>query len=245
MATLAKGLAAIEAFDAAHPKLTLSQLAEILGISRAAARRILRTLEALGYVERQDRLFTPGARVLKLGFAYLSSQSWTARTQSALDALCEDLGESCAAAVLQGDEVVIVASAASRRILAGHLAIGARLSAFHSSMGRIQLAELDEASLAARAAALRFAPFTPSTIVDRDAIVMRIREDGERGYSLVDEELEQGLRSLAVAVVGRRGRSIAALAINVQSNRVTRNDLRDLFLPKLREAARRISLSVD
>jgi IclR family transcriptional regulator, pca regulon regulatory protein len=223
----------------------LSQLAEAIGVSRATARRILHTLAALGYVAQDGRDFAPGARVLKLGFAYLSSQDWVARAQGALDILCEEIGESCAASVLQGDQVVIVASAASRRILSGRLAIGARLSAFHSSMGRAQLAQFDDEALGRELGGRRFQPYTPSTILDRQAIFERIREDGARGFSLVDEELEQGLRSLAVPVLDREGRAFAALAINAQSNRVTRNDMRDLMLPKLREAARRVALAGD
>ena len=96
-----------------------------------------------------------------------------------------------------------------------------------------------------RLAALRFPPYTQSTIIDRDAILERIREDGGRGFSLVDEELEQGLRSLAAPILDRRERTIAAVNVDAQSNRVTRNDMRDRFLPKLREAARRIALATD
>jgi IclR family transcriptional regulator, pca regulon regulatory protein len=238
-------LAAIEAFGAERPRLTLSQLAETIGVSRATARRILHTLETLGYVARDDRAFFPSARALDLGFAYLASQHWIARAQNALAALSEALGESSVAAVLQGDEVVVVASATSRRILSSHLAIGARFSAFHSSMGRVQLAHIEAVELRRRLVAHRFKPYTPSTIVDREAILERIHEDGARGFSLVDEELEQGLRSLAAPVVDRSGSVIAAVAVNSQSNRVTRNDMRDQFLPRLREAARRIALAED
>jgi IclR family pca regulon transcriptional regulator len=183
--------------------------------------------------------------VLNLGFAYLSSRDWASRAQGALDALSEELGESSAAAVLQGGEVVIVASAASRRILTSRLSIGARLTAFHSSLGRVLLAGRDDAALRRAVAEHRFKPYTPSTIMDRDAVLERIREDGARGFSLVDEELEQGLRSIAAPILDRKGRAFAALAVNVQSNRVTRNDMRDLFLPKIRAAARRIALAAD
>ena len=169
--------------------------------------------------------------MLNLGFAFLASQDWIARAQGALDALSEELGESCAVSVLQGDQVVIVASAASRRIMTGHLAVGARLPAFHSAMGRIQLAGLDVQELRRRLAALRFPPYTQSTIIDRDAILERIREDGARGFSLVDEEFEQGLRSIAAPVVDRRERAIAALNVNAQSNRVTRTICATAFCP--------------
>ena len=236
-------MAAIEAFGAERPRLTLTQLSQAIGVTRATARRILHTLETLGYVGRDERAYFPSARALNLGFAYLASQSWIARAQGVLDALSDALGESTAAAVLQGDEIVIIASASSRRIMSSNLSIGARLSAFHSSMGRIQLARIDEAEVRRRLGAHRFQPYTPSTIVDREAILERIREDGARGFSLVDEELEQGLRTLAVAVIDRSEGALAAVSVNSQSNRVTRNDMRDLFLPKLREAARRIGLA--
>jgi IclR family transcriptional regulator, pca regulon regulatory protein len=242
MATLAKGLAVIQAFGAERPSLTLSQAAAAVGLSRATARRILRTLAELGYVEQDGRLFTLAPRVLELGFSYLSGQSWIERAQPLMKALSEEVQESCSASVLQGSEIIYVARVQTRRIMASTIAVGARLTAFHTSMGRIQLGYLADDELWRRLRAARIEPMTPSTITDLRALFDRIKEDHERGFAIVDEELEKGLRSLSVALTSRRGRPIGAINVSAHSNRTTRNEMRDRFLPRLREIAHQVAL---
>jgi IclR family pca regulon transcriptional regulator len=242
MVTLAKGLAVIQAFGAERPSLTLSQAASAVGLSRATARRVLRTLAELGYVEQDGRLFTLAPRVLELGFSYLSGQSWIDRVQPLMKALSEDVQESCSASVLQGAEIIYVARVQTRRIMTSTIAVGARLTAFHTSMGRIQLGYLADEELWRRLRAARIEPMTPSTITDLRALFERIKEDHERGFSIVDEELEKGLRSLSVALTSRRGRPIGAINVSAHSNRTTRNEMRDLFLPRLRDIAQQVAL---
>jgi IclR family pca regulon transcriptional regulator len=242
MATLAKGLAVIKAFGAERPSLTLSQAAAAVGLSRATARRVLRTLAELGYVEQDGRLFTLAPRVLELGFSYLSGQNWIERAQPLMKALSEDLQESCSAAVLQGNEIIYVARVQTRRIMTSTIAVGTRLTAFHTSMGRIQLGYLAEEELWRRLRATRIEPMTPATITDLRALFDRIKEDHDRGFSIVDEELEKGLRSLSVALTSRRGRPIGAINVSAHSNRTTRNEMRDRFLPRLRAIAQQVAL---
>ena len=242
MVTLAKGLAVIQTFGAERPSLTLSQAASAVGLSRATARRVLRTLAELGYVEQDGRLFTLAPRVLELGFSYLSGQSWIDRVQPLMKALSEDVQESCSASVLQGAEIIYVARVQTRRIMTSTIAVGARLTAFHTSMGRIQLGYLADEELWRRLRAARIEPMTPSTITDLRALFERIKEDHERGFSIVDEELEKGLRSLSVALTSRRGRPIGAINVSAHSNRTTRNEMRDLFLPRLRDIAQQVAL---
>src|SRR5205807_5191102 len=139
-ATLAKGLAVLGAFGEQHPSLTLSEAAVAAGLSRAAARRVLLTLAELGYVTRDGRRFSLAPRVLELGFAFLSTQSWIDRAEPLMKELSHSLHESCSAAILQGNEIVYVARMpAPHRIMAATLAVGSRLPAFHTSLGRIQL----------------------------------------------------------------------------------------------------------
>jgi IclR family pca regulon transcriptional regulator len=245
MMTLAKGLAVIRSFGAERPRLTLSQAATAVGLSRAAARRVLLTLGELGYVEQQGRDFSLAPRVLELGFSYLAAQSWIDRALPLMKALSEDIAETCSASVLQGSEVVYVARAQTQRIMTSAIAVGARLPAWHTSVGRIQLGFLPEEELWLRLRATRLQPHTPSTITDLRALIERIREDHERGFSIVDEELEKGLRSISVALMTRRERPIGAIEVSTQANRVTRNEMRELFLPRLREIAQRIALSTD
>ncbi|MBV8568376.1 MAG: helix-turn-helix domain-containing protein [Methylobacteriaceae bacterium] len=242
MATLAKGLAVIRAFGEHRPVMTLSQAAAEVGLSRATARRILRTLAELGYVEQAGRHFALAPRVLELGFRYLATQSWIDRALPLMKALSEAVEESCSVAILQGTEIVYVARVPTRRIMTSVLTVGARLPAFHTSLGRVQLGFLSTEDLWRRLRSVSIEPYTPSTITDLGALVERIREDHGRGFSIVDEELEKGLRSIAVPLTARSGRVIAGLNLSAHSNRTTRNEMRERFLPKLMEAARQIAV---
>jgi IclR family transcriptional regulator, pca regulon regulatory protein len=244
MATLAKGLAVLSAFDKQHPVMTLSQAAQATGFSRATARRILRTLAELGYVAQNGREFSLSSGILRLGFAYLATQNWIEQATPLMRQLSEEFHESCSAAILEGTEIVYVARFPARRIMSVTLAVGTRLPAFHTSLGRIQLGFLDDAEVWCRLKSLRVETYTPSTITDVQALYERVREDHAQGFSIVDEELERGLRSIAVPVVDRSGQAIAALNISTHSTRTTRNEMRERFLPQLRAAAAQISASV-
>jgi IclR family transcriptional regulator, pca regulon regulatory protein len=244
MATLAKGLALLGSFDKQRPAMTLSEAAKATGFSRATARRILRTLTELGYVVQSGREFSLSSGILKLGFAYLATQNWIEQASPLMRALSEEFHESCSAAILEGTEIVYVARFPARRIMSVTLAVGTRLPAFHTSLGRIQLGFLDDAELWRRLRLLRIEAYTPSTIIDVQALYERVREDHAQGFSIVDEELERGLRSIAVPVVDRASQAIAALNISTHSTRTTRNEMRERFLPRLRAVAEQISASV-
>ena len=245
MTTLAKGLAVIRTFGVDRPSLTLSEAANEVGLSRAAARRVLRTLAELGYVEQNGREFSLAPRVLELGFAYLAGQSWIDRALAPMKALSEEVAESCSASVLQGSEIVYVARVQTRRIMTSAIAVGTRLSAWHTSMGRIQLGFITETELWRRLRAARIEAFTADTITDVSALFERIREDHARGFSIVDEELEKGLRSISVALVDRLGRPIGAIDVGAHSNRTTRNEMRERFLPRLRNIASQLAQSAE
>jgi IclR family pca regulon transcriptional regulator len=241
MMTLAKGLAVLESFGAERPAMTLSQVAQALRLSRATARRILRTLAELGYVTQNGRSFSLSSGILKLGFAYLATQNWIEQAMPLMRQLGEQFHESCSAAILDGAEIVYVARFPAQRIMSVTLAVGTRLPAFYTSLGRIQLGFLDEAALWQRIKSLRIEARTPSTITDMQALFDRVREDHAQGFSMVDEELERGLRSIAVPVVHRSGQAIAGLNLSTHSTRTTRNEMRERFLPRLREVAAQIS----
>jgi IclR family pca regulon transcriptional regulator len=241
MATLAKGLALLGAFDRQRPVMTLSQAAQVTGFSRATARRILLTLAELGYVAQNGREFSLSSGILKLGFAYLATQSWIEQATPLLRQMGEQLHETCSAAILEGTEIVYVARFPAQRIMSVTLAVGTRLPAFHTSLGRAQLGFLDNAELWQRLRSLHIEAYTPSTITDAQALYERVREDHAQGFSIVDEELERGLRSIAVPVADRSGQAIAALNVSTHSTRTTRNEMRDQFLPRLRAVAAQIS----
>ena len=230
MATLAKGLAVIRIFGADRPRVTLSQAAAAVGLSRATARRVLRTLAQLGYVAQEGRDFS-SPRVLELGFSYLAAQSWIDRALPLMKALSEDIAETCSASVLQGSEIVFVARVPTRRIMSSAIAVGARLRP-----GTRRWAASSSASCPMRTCAAGCAPRASSpTRRARSPTCARClsesKEDRERGFSIVDEELEKGLRSISVALTTRRGRPVGAIDVSVHANRTTRNEMRELFPP--------------
>ena len=158
MATLAKGLAVLSCFGKERPTMTLSEAAVAANVSRATARRILRTLADLGYVEQHGRQFSLSPNILQLGFAYLATQSWIDRAAPLMKALSERAHESCSAAILQGTEIVYVARIPTRRIMSVAASVGSRLPAFHTAMGRVQLGFLDEAEIWRRLKSMRIEP---------------------------------------------------------------------------------------
>ncbi|MCB1497124.1 MAG: helix-turn-helix domain-containing protein [Bauldia sp.] len=245
MTTLAKGLAVLSSFGEQRQRMTLSEAAEVTGLSRAASRRVLRTLAELGYVSQQGRQFSLAPRILELGFAYLTTQSWIDRAEPLMKELSHSLKESCSAAILQGTEIVYVARMpAPHRIMSTTIAVGTRLPAFFTSLGRVQLGFLSEQALQEDIAGLERKAYTPRTIVDPDALLERILEDRQQGYSIVDEELEHGLRSLAVPIVTRSGVNVAAINLSAHASRASKEELRDRFLPELRAVAHQISRSL-
>ncbi len=244
MTTLAKGFAVLGLFGRDRPSLTLSEAAASTDLSRATARRILRTLTGLGYLEQQGRQFALGPGILRLGFSYLAAQSWIERARPLMKELSQRFQESCSAAILQGTDVVYVARVPAGRIMSVAISVGSRLPAFHTSMGRIQLGFLDDAEIWRRLRSLRIEAYTPSTITDRLALYERIHADHEQGFSMVDEELERGLRSVAVPVLDRAGQSVGALDLSTHSTRTTRNEMRERFVPALREATAAISATI-
>jgi IclR family pca regulon transcriptional regulator len=244
MATLAKGLAVLGTFDKERPSMTLSQAATATGLSRATARRILRTLTQLGYIEQNGRQFSLSSSILKLGFAYLATQSWIEKATPLMRQLGEQFHESCSAAILEDVEIVYVARFPAGRIMSATLAVGTRLPAFHTALGRVQLGFLDGAEIWRRLRSLRIDPYTPSTIIDIQALFDRVVEDHAQGFSIVDEELERGLRSIAVPILDRSGQAFAALDLSTHSTRTTRNEMRERFLPGLRAVAEQIASSI-
>jgi IclR family transcriptional regulator, pca regulon regulatory protein len=209
MNTLAKGLAVLSAFGKQRPAMTLSDAAAVASLSRATARRVLRTLAQLGYVVQDGRAFSLAPRVLELGFAYLSGQDWIDRALPMMKEVSEQLGESCSGSILQGVEIVYVARVPARRIMSTALAVGSRLPAFYTSLGRAQLGYLDGAEIWRRLRSVPIEAYTPYTITDMQALYDRVRADREQGFSIVDEELEQGLRSIAVRCSTARARRSA------------------------------------
>lgn len=239
--SFARGLEVIRSFSASAPRQTLSEVAAASGLTRAGARRILLTLQTLGYVETDGKLFALTPRILDLGFAYLSSMPIWNRAEPVMDALVAQVQESCSAAVLDGTDIVYVMRVATHKIMSISLGVGSRLPAWCTSMGRLLLSELDEASLRARLAASTPEAFTRHTVTDVEALVAKVAQARRQRWCLVNQELEEGLISLAAPISNRSGRMVAALNISGQANRTSAKVMQDTMLPALRDAADRIS----
>lgn len=239
--SFARGLSVIRCFSAEAPRQTLTEVARRCGLTRAGARRILLTLETLGYVKSDGRLFALTPKILDLGFAYLSAQPLWQFAEPAMQTLTAELKESCSAAVLEGTDIVYVLRVSARKIMSINLGVGSRLPAWCTSMGRVLLAGLPEAELEAQLAQVRLQPFTGRTVVSMDELRERIAQVRSQGWCLINQELEEGLVSLAAPIVGRSGQTIAALNVGAQINRTPPEALLSHGLPRLLGAAQTIS----
>jgi len=238
--SLDRGLAVIRCFSSEHPSLTLSEVAERTGLTRAAARRFLLTLQELGYVGSSGRQFSLRPRVLALGYAYLSSFSVSQIAQPHLEDLAEELHESCSVSVLDGDDLVYVARASANRIMTIALTVGTRLPPYPTSMGRILLAHLPEQELDAYLRRTTMRKLTEQTITDEGKLREVLAEARSRGWTAVDQELEAGVRSIAVPIRDSSRKVVAAINASAHAARVPMRTLEKQFLPRLQEAARQI-----
>jgi IclR family pca regulon transcriptional regulator len=238
--SLERGLKVIRALGVPGQGRTLSEVARETGLSRAAARRFLLTLEELGYARRADGRFALTPRVLELGYAFLSSLSLPEIAQPHLRDLASRVNESCSMSVLDGGDVVYVAREPTRRIMTVAISIGTRFPAFATSMGRVLLAELSSAELRERLEMTRLAPLTSRTVTDVERLEKELARVRRQGWALVDQELEDGLRSMAAPVRDVAGRALAAVNVSAQASRTTLETLRGELLPELLSAVEAI-----
>ena len=239
--SFARGLEVIRSFSAATPEQTLSEVAAQTGLTRAGARRILLTLQTLGYVATDGKLFRLSPRILDLGFAYLSSLPLWNLAEPVMEDLVEEVRESSSAAVLDGLDIVYVLRVPTHKIMRTTLGVGSRLPACWTSMGRVLLAGLPDDELQARLQGLRMERFTEHTTTDGDTLLAHIRHARQQGWSLVNQELEEGLISIAAPLTNRTGQTVAALNISGQANRTSAAMMQESLLPALLRAARSIS----
>lgn len=231
--SLARGLAVIRAFDASHPELTLSDVARETGLTRAAARRFLHTLADLGYVHTDGRLFSLRPRVLELGYAYLSSMGLAEIAQPHMERLSAQARESCSLSVLDGDAIVYIARVPTRRIMTVAINVGTHFPAYCTSMGRVLLAYLDDDGQRELLHGRTFEARTSKTATGEAVLLRLIRGVRAQGYCIVDQELEMGLRSIAVPVRDPGGSVVAALNMSMHVSRGSSDSARRELLPPL------------
>lgn len=238
--SLERGLAVLRAFSAGDSSLSISEVAERTGLSRATARRLLLTLHDLGYVTAAKREFTLSPRVLDLAQPFVSNNPWD-WARPYLQSLTDRLGESASIAVLDGSEILYVARTPTRRLMTLAVAVGSRLPAHATSKGRVLLAFLPEAELEAFFHRSAIARYTDRTVIDEQELRGILAEVRSQGWAIVDQQLEEGLCSVAAPITDANGRVAAALSVCAHAGRVDPTTLRAEFLPLVLENARRVS----
>ena len=237
MASLARGLQVIRAFSEYRRNLTISQVSQATGLSRAAVRRCLYTLSTLGYVGEDNKRYFLRPQVLTLGHAYLSSTPLAVAAQPYLDEVSRTLHESCSAAILDGDDIVYICRSAENRIMSISLMVGTRLPAYCTAMGQVLLAHLRADALESYLARVRLVERTDRTITSVPKLRKALAQVREAGFALLDQELEVGLRSIAVPVRDARGSVAAAINVGAHASRATLEEMKTRFLPSLAKCA--------
>jgi IclR family pca regulon transcriptional regulator len=238
---LERGLEVLKAFNGRAPAMSMTQVADRAGLTRAVARRYLFTLEALGYVTHHDGLFRLTPRVLDFGFTYLAASGLSDVARPYMERIVATLRESCSVGVLDGSDVVYVARVTADRIMTTNLVVGSRLPAHATSMGKVLLAFLPPDRLDAYFTATMLRPLTDRTIVDQPTLRAVLDGVRRRGWATNDEESEKGVRTVSVPLRDRSGDVIAAINLSGHASRVSMRELKRDHLPVLLGAAREIS----
>jgi IclR family pca regulon transcriptional regulator len=242
MTSLARGLAVVRAFSDQRRSLTIAQISHKTGIPRAAVRRCLYTLKRLGYADSEANNFFLKPKILSLGYSYLSSTPLTVSAQPCLNNISRSLNESCSLAVLENVEVLYVARSATSRVMSIAVSTGSRLPAYCTSLGRVLLAGLSEEAMRHYLDTVKLRAFTERTVVSPVRLREILSEVRVSGYSVVEEDLEVGLRSIAVPVRGASGVVHAALNVGAQATRVSTRQMEEDFLPVLLRGAQELSV---
>ena len=242
--SLARGLAVLRGFDKHGPSMTLAEVADAAEISRPAARRILLTLAELGYVQGDNGSYALSPRILALGQTYLSSLSFVDVAQAHMKDLAAETNEAVGLTTLDGSEIVFVARVGAQRIMSSVLVVGSRLPAYATAMGRVLLADLPRAEQEARLRAAPLVAYTPRTEIDFERLLEILAQVRRQGWSVVDQELEDGLRSVAVPIRDDSGACIAAMASSCLASRVSNKTLTRDVLPVVRRIGSQISAAM-
>lgn len=240
MGGLAKGLAILEAFAANEGRMTIAEAAEVSGATRASARRCLLTLTELGYLEFDGKFYRPQPRLLLLSTSYSMSRPLPQLAQPVLAMARNELNESVSLAVLDGEYVQFVARAEVERLVSTRISLGTRAAAYALAVGRVLIGSWSDEKLRSYLRQTKLVPNTRKSMVRKGPLFDEIRKAQELGYATMDEELEIGLRSIAVPVTDSRGQIVAAMGASTSSARVTTQQMIKEFFPVLREHAAKL-----
>ncbi|WP_156289450.1 IclR family transcriptional regulator domain-containing protein [Oceanobacillus salinisoli] len=242
--SLDRGLQVIQAFSEKNPTLTISQASEITGLNRPTVRRILLTLEMLGFAESKNKVFSLTARTLTLGYAYLSTQDIWSNAQPFMKDFVAQTGESCSITVLDDTDIIYVARVPAKRIMSINLNVGSRLPASSTSMGHVLLANLPKEKLENLIDKMDLKKHTENSITDKEELLSILSVVKEKDWAGIDQQFEEGVRSIAVPIRDAVGKVIAAINCSVHAGRISKEVLEKEFLPILFETSSKISKTV-
>lgn len=231
----------LNTFTAEEPARSTSEIAQMTGLSRPTVRRILFTLEYLGYVKSDHSTYSLTMKMIGLSSVFLTSQAsvWQ-MAKPFMESFVQETGESSSISILEDDEILYVARVSKKRIMSLNLEVGSTLPAVSTSMGQVLLAYLPEVELNKRLDKIKFEKFTDNSIVDKEQLLEVLRDIQEKGWGGVDQQLEEGVRSVAVPIRKPNGEVVAAINCSVHAGRVSKQRLMEEFLPKLQETAQMI-----
>ena len=238
---LAKGIAILEAFDAAHPEMTLSEVARRVGLTPAAARRSLMTLETLGYIGRRDKRFHLRPKLMALGSAFYFTARIDEILQEDLRSIVDQFGDASSVGTLDGDDVIYVAHFSVQRARRAAAVAGARYPAYATSMGRVLLAGLSDERIDAYLESFDPKKLTSKTCTDPKELRAEIMAARRDGYATTVDQLDYGITALAVPIRDPEGTTIAALNTSGYTGMLTPEQLVEQRLPALRAAASHIA----
>lgn len=233
-----KGLSVITAFDHENTSMTLSDVAKKVDITRASARRLLLTLESLGYVSQTDNLFSLTPKIIDLGYSYFASLPWTDIAYKNIKKVVEECTLSCSISILDGQNVICIMRVPATRILNEGIHVGSRLPAAYTATGRLFMAHMDEKELYDYILRLPLKKFTDKSIDNPDDLYKKILNEKKQGYQMVEEEIEDGLVSLAVPIYNRENKMIGAMNIGSHLSYKNTKMIKETVLPLLLEAAK-------
>ncbi|CAG9243773.1 IclR family transcriptional regulator domain-containing protein [Paraburkholderia caribensis] len=239
--SLERGISVIKAFGEDTPRLTLAEVAKSTGLARGAARRFLLTLQKLGYIDTDGRYFFLKPSTLEIGYSYLSSLPWWKSAQRVTDELSRDLGISVAVGVLERDTVVYVAYGLPDKFAISGRTVGTRLPAYASAIGRVLLAYANASEQNEYFSSAHLQKLTPATQTDVAKFKAALEDVAQNGFALVDQELQLGLKTLAVPIRNRAGVVVAAMGIDLSSLPGSVETLMQSALPKLTRASARVT----
>lgn len=242
--SIERGFAVLLAFDETRTNPTLAEIASETGLSRPAVRRILLTLQRLGYVHGSNGRWALTPRVLSIGQHYSASHALIDAALPHLVEIAEHTGESASLGVLDGTEVVYAARVPVRRIMSINVSVGTRVPAYATSMGRALLAWAPSETIDWVIAHSRFVKLGPNTITDEDDLRASLEVIRADGFAFADEELEAGLISLAAPVRGVSGEVIGVLASSSSVGRTSSEAMRAKVAPFLIEKADALSMDM-